>query len=412
MKKTHGFLAENRYDIGIKFILFLLSPLLGFIYSLKRINTKSSFIIFFLFSLCFGMCFTPEKSPIYLDGTHYQELFENSINITTSTFIDNFIEYTSLDTYYRKDLYADVLSFCVSRISNNYHLFFFFASLIFSFFSLKTFKYLTKEKEFDNSYVCLLLCFLFVYITIFNINGLRFWTGYWIAMLALFKIFRDRNYKYIILLIVAALCHGTLWFLLPLVLLALFTYKCTSIWIVLYIASFFIGEASILFTQNIADYLPMFMQDFVNSYTSAEAINRITADGTGFWFVDRLFGYIVDIFFFVTMMLIISNRKHVINDVRTKKIFALLMVLITFSNFTSSVPSLGSRFEAFSYPLIAYIWLLCIKNYKQKYSIFFMLIPAYFFMDIFYTLRFYVYTLNIDFYFSSPVYLSLKYLLL
>ena len=80
MKIKAGFLTENKVDVASKLILFILSPFLGFIYSLKRVNTKSSFIIFFLFSLCFGMCFMPMKNPEYIDGMFYQNYFIERTN--------------------------------------------------------------------------------------------------------------------------------------------------------------------------------------------------------------------------------------------------------------------------------------------------------------------------------------------
>lgn len=409
-RTTSGFLLENRNDVIAKFLLFLLSPLLGFIYSLKRINTKSSFVIFFLFSLCFGMCFTPKKCSMYIDGQHYQELFLSSRYINKTTFENKFKEYITLNSD-EKDFYADALSYYVSRVTDNYHIFFFIASIIFSFFLLKTLRYLAVEKEFDNSYICLTLCYLFINISIFNINGLRFWTGYWVAMYALFKIFRENNYRYLLLLIFATFFHGSLWILLALVLITLITKKYNKIWILLYFVSFFIGHVAFTIIGEITEYLPVFMQNLAKSYTSAEAINRITAEGTGFWIVGKVFGYIVDVFFFVVIIIIIGNKEKIISDTRTKNLFGLLLVLTTFCNFVSSVPSLGARFVMFTYPLIAYIWLLCIKDYKKKYTLFFMLVPLYFFMNIYQTLRLYIETLNIDFFISSPIYLSAKYLL-
>ena len=406
---SSGFLIENKDDVKIKFLLFLLSPLLGFVYSLKRINTKSSFIIFFLFSLCFGMCFSPKNYPIYIDGQHYQDLFLSYRNIEIETFESNFDRYISFNSKL-KDYYADTLAFFVSRISDNYHVFFFVASIIFSLFLLKTFRYLTREQEFNNSYTCFLLCYLFVNISIFNINGLRFWTGYWIAMFLLFKIFRDNNYKYFFLLAITPFFHGTLLLLVPIVLLTILTKRFYNVWIVLYIISFFIGEVAFIMIEHIVNYLPTFMQSLVKNYTSIKFINQYTAEGTGFWIVGEFFKRIVNIFFFITMVLFIKNKQLVINDIRSKNIFVLLLVLMIFSNLFSPIPSLGNRFFMFTYPLVAYVWLLNFKDYKRSYSIFFNLIPIYFFMKIFNELKLYILTLNFDFFISSPIFLMGKYL--
>lgn len=407
MRTKSSFLIEDRNDVVVKVLLFLFSPFIGFLYSLKRINTKSSFVIFFLFALCFGLCFTPENHTRgYIDGQSYAEKFVHNSNISITTFVNDFEQYISFETK-DKDFYFNLLTFLVSRFTDNYHVFFLFAAFIFSFFQLKTFKYLTNEKEFDNSYICFLFCFLFLKISIFNINGIRFWTGYWIAMFALFKIFRDNNYKYISLLLLASFCHGTLFLLFPIVFVAIFLKKFTKSWIFLYFLSFVVGNLAFEIVLDVRDYLPMFMQSLIDSYTAEEAIEMRNAEGTGFWFVGEVFRYIVKIFLFIAMLLIIKSKNQINNDSRTKNIFALLLVLMTFSNFVLGVPSLGVRFMMFTYPLIAYI---CLLFFKKRYSIFFALIPVFYFMEIFQELRRYTEVLNIDFFITSPIYLMFKYL--
>lgn len=410
IKQTLGFYQENRQDIIIKFLLFLLSPLFGFIYSLKRINTKSSFVIFFLFSLCFGVCFTPDKNTSdYIDGQSYKEHFLLDTKISSTTYKENWKQYISFETS-DKDFYFNTISFLVSRLTDNYHVFFFCIAFVFSFFSLKTFKYLTNEKEFDNSYMTILFCYLFMYIGIFNINGLRFWTGYWVAMYALFKIFRDCNYKYILLIFLAAFCHGTLWLIFPIVLVAMISKRVQYIWIIMYFLSFIVGELSFVLIDNVSGYLPQFLQSLIDSYTSEEYIAKRNAEGTGYWIVGEIFKYVVRVFLFITMCIIISNKKIINADNRTNKLFTLLLVLATFSNLMINVPSLGARFSIFTYPLIAYICILHILK-NPNYNLFFSLIPLYFFMVIYQQLNYYLSVLNIDFFISSPVYLVVKYLL-
>ena len=279
MKIKAGFLTENKVDVASKLILFILSPFLGFIYSLKRVNTKSSFIIFFLFSLCFGMCFMPMKNPEYIDGMFYQNYFIERTNEIAENPEMEFKDFLESSVIADKDYYLDTMVFIVSKLSNNYHVFFMCIAAIFSFFSLKTFRYIVNEKEFDNSYMCLLLSYLFMYITIFNINGCRFWTGYWIAMFALFKIFRDNKYKYLLLLAVAALCHASLWLLIPIVVLTIITKKFNRIWTILYFVSFFSGQTIILLIDNVKEYLPEFLLFFTENYVLEDYTKPI---GTGF----------------------------------------------------------------------------------------------------------------------------------
>jgi hypothetical protein len=126
MRTKSGFLIEDRNDVIAKVLLFLFSPFIGFLYSLKRINTKSSFVIFFLFALCFGLCFTPENHTRgYIDGQSYAEKFVYNSNISITTFVNDFEQYISFETK-DKDFYFNLLTFLVSRFTDNYHVFFLF----------------------------------------------------------------------------------------------------------------------------------------------------------------------------------------------------------------------------------------------------------------------------------------------
>lgn len=406
-------LPETRIDIQIKTILFLLSPFLGFLYALKRIKTKSSFVVFFLFALCFGMAFTPDKrgAEAYIDGQTYVEEMPRFASISNEHFYKEFKEFLALDEG-KKDYYYDFMAFYISKFTSNYHVMFFLFAIVFAFFSLKTYKYLVTEKEFDNSYICILLSYLFMFNSIFNINGVRFWTGYWVALFALLKIFKDGNYKYLVLFIVTPFFHGSYWLLIGLVSVIFFTRKFHNIWIVLYFLSFFFGQLSLQIANETVDYLPTFLRNPVLSYTSVEALAKRDQVGTGFWIIGKISDYVVSIFFFVVMIIFIKNKKIILHDERVKNIFMLLLPLMTFANFTMPIPSVGSRFIILTYPLIAYIWLVCFKGKFIKGDLFLKFIPLYFFMTLYNQAALYLSTLNLDFFITSPIYLTMKYLII
>ena len=56
--KNSSWNKEIQSDVSVKVISFLISPFLSFLYSLRRINTKSSYVVFFLFALFYGLCYT------------------------------------------------------------------------------------------------------------------------------------------------------------------------------------------------------------------------------------------------------------------------------------------------------------------------------------------------------------------
>ena len=73
---------EDVLDVSMKVVAFLISPFLSFIYSLRRINTRSSFLVFFLFALMYGLCFTvvADNLSIYetADAARWRFRFENT----------------------------------------------------------------------------------------------------------------------------------------------------------------------------------------------------------------------------------------------------------------------------------------------------------------------------------------------
>lgn len=403
-------LKEDNRDIADKIILFLISPFFAFLYSLQRIKTKSSYIVFFLFSVCFGLSFTVDSGKsesMELDGAFYRETFEQYGNTTSHEFYSGLIEFLSFDEG-AEDYYFDTVAFYVSRITDNYHVMFMVFAAVFAFFSLKSFKFLTSEDNFNVSLASFILAYLFLINQIFNINGVRFWTAAWVAVYAIFQILKNGNKKYFFLALITPFIHTTYWIFIGVLLLAYFFKRYERMWIVLFVISFFVSNISLEMVRGIIDSLPPFLGKMALSYTDQEYIAMRNAAGTGFWWVSELFRYLLMIYVNVTVFLFINNRSQIGSNPKTKNLFAFLLVWMTFANFTMPIPSLGARFVQLSYPLIAYIWLVNFKDIK--YQLYLYLLPIVFFYNIFRQVGYYNTVLDPYFYISSPIFLILKYL--
>lgn len=404
-------LKEDNRDIADKMILFLISPFFAFLYSLQRIKTKSSYIVFFLFSICFGLSFTVDSGKsesIKFDGASYRERFEAYGDVGSREYYSGLKEFLSFGEG-AKDYYFDTVAFYVSRITDNYHVMFMIFAVVFSFFSLKSFKFLTSEDNFNASLVSFILVYLFMMNQIFNINGVRFWTAAWIAVYAIFQIFKNENRKYFFLALITPFIHGSYWIFIGVLLLSYFFRKYEKLWIVLFIISFFVSNISIEMTRSIIDALPPFLRRMARSYIDQEYIEMRNAVGTGFWWVSELFRYLVSIYVNVLVFLFIKNRSQIRLNPKTNNLFLFLMMWLTFTNFTMSIPSLGARFVQLSYPIIAYIWLVNFKD--RKYQEVLYILPFAFLFNIYTFLGYYKTVLDPVFYISSPFYLIYKYLL-
>jgi len=403
-------LKESNHDKANKVILFLISPFLAFVYSLKRIKTKSSYVVFFLFSIFFGIAFTVQsgkRGDVTIDGASYREKFGIYKFISHREFTENFKDFLTFRAR-NKDYYFDTVAFFVSRVTDNYHVMFMVFATVFAFFSLKTFKFLTSEDNFDASLSCYILAYLFMINQIFNINGMRFWTAAWIAVYAIFQIFKNNNKKYFLLALTTPFFHGAYWIYLVVIIIAYFFKKYSKLWILLFFISFLVSNISIDLIYSLTDKLPLFLADMALSYTNPEYVELRRASLASSQFA-KIFDFLIRFYLNFMVYLFIRNSKTINNNPKTQNLFSFLLVWMTFVNFTMPVPSLGGRFMTLSYPLIAYIWLVNFKG--KKYTKILYAMPFVFLFSFYIQLQYYNMVLDPVFYISNPFYLIYKYLL-
>lgn len=401
---------ENKKDVYIKYLLFVFSPFIAFLYSLRTVKTKSSYFIFYLTAVFFGLAFSLPSGrdgtgPSY-DGQAYRKWFEEMKYISFQEYFESLQNYLSFDSL-KRDFYFETFAFYVSRITDNYHVMFMLAAVIFSYFTLRSLSFLTKEKKFDAGVSSYILLYLFTYNQIFNINGLRYWTAAWIAVFCIFKIFRDRNNKYLILLLITPFIHGSYWLFIGVLVIVYLLRRFDKLWLLLFLSSFFISTFAAELLQNMQYFLPSFLSKSVEVYTDPEYIEyRNSWSGIGF------FKMIVEKFrlFYLNfiVLLFIYHSNEIKSNSKTRDLYLFLVVFVTIFNFLMSVPSLGSRYITLSYPIIAYIWLVIFKGNRYKWVLF--LLPFFFVYQIYIQIIKYSKVTSFDFYISSPFYLLYKYL--
>jgi len=405
-----NWLQEKKIDIKQKVILFLVSPFLSFVYSLTRIKTKSSYVVFYMFFIFFGLAFTVESgrpNDEGLDGSSYRYDFEQSKNMSSHTYLTGLYEYLTFKEG-AKDYYFVTSTFLLSRITNNYHILFMVFAIIFGYFSLKSLKILTSEPNFTTSLSCFILVYLFMSNQIFNINGVRFWTAAWIGVYAIFQIFRNGNNKYFLLAAITPFFHAAFWIYLVIVGGAFFYKRHYKIWVVLFVASFFVSNISVDFVTRYIDLLPTFIARSAQTYTSAEHIEEVNKVGSGFYWVAQIFKYSVRIYLNLLVWLFIRNSKTIFKNPKSNALFPFLLVWMSFVNFTMPIPSVGNRFVMLAYPMIAYIWLVNFKGVKYEKVLYAM--PFVFLFSFYNQLKLYLMVIDFSFLYSSPFYLVYKYL--
>lgn len=355
---------EKHNDLILKFGLFIINPIISFLYSCKKANTKSSFVVFTLFSmvLCLSIT-TPEirDEDFNFDSIAYRFEFEDYVGESSSYFINNFNDYLSFTG--KSDFYADFIYFVVSRFTGNYHIMFFVVGIVFTVFQLKSLKILMSNINYRNNKVTLIILFLFTINQIFNVNAFRFYTALWVATYSILSFFIEKKRVSILYLLFTPLIHGSFFVLVVFFFISLLLISYYKLILIIFISSFLISSVSVLFFNYILDFLPdsLYLKYF--TYLSEDYMARINSEGTGFIWVTKGLEKIIHLTINAVSILLCLYKKN-IKYSRSNSLFKFYIILLSFVNMTLIIPSLGSRFMILLMPIVAYILLDCLSTSK------------------------------------------------
>ena len=405
---------ESKKERSSKLILFLISPFVAFLYSLKSMNTKSTFAVFFGFAVCFGMAFSIESfeslstTSSGVDAGRYRLEFERSANMSTAEFVRDMKAYFDFDEG-DKDFYYIAMVYLVSRFTHNYHWLFMAFAFVFAFFQLKSLKILVDEEHWNNSLLCVLLAVFFTWNQIFNINAMRFYTAAWVAVYAMLQIFLNGRKRYFLLLFITPFFHSSFVLLAAIVVLAFLLKRFERVWMVLFVVSFFSSTVFANLLLRSVDYLPDFLANTVSNYADLDRLfEETTFSGSGFWWVPMLFDRAYKIYTNLLVVILIFNRKT-IRETKCKNLYLLAIIFMTYINFAMPIPALGRRSIVMAYPIIAYLWLSCFELKRFNGLVYaFPFVWAWQIMTYF---SFYKLVLDLSFFVTSPFYMIYKYLI-
>lgn len=397
--KKNTWLKEDSMDIMIKVMTFMLSPFLSFIYSLRRINTKSSYVVFFLFAFFYGLCFTVIADNLDVwetnDAAKWRFRFENTNLETFDDYIRYCTEYFLFIGTDIRDLYIGTLFFFVHKFSDNYHIFFCVIALVFSYFQLKSLRFLVNSPSFDNGIVCLVICALFLNNTISNISAIRFPTAAWMCVYGILQFFYNKKSKYLALLLMLPLIHRGFLFFYPILLLVLF-FRDKGIWRSLYFVSFLFSGLSIYIIRDATNYLPGFLSNMIEAYTEETTFERNSL-------TKLFFSNLAVIYVNILFILIMKAAKTYLPE-KMKSIYHFTFVFISIVNFVMPIPSLGGRFLIIAETLIAFLWFN-IMGTRSKYNFLIYLLPLFMARRVYMITSSFMKFQDLDFFYMNPFFL-------
>lgn len=399
-------------DVSVKILGFLVSPLLGFLLALKRINTKSSFVIFFLFSVFFGLCFETSVGKDENnkgDAAQYRYKFEYYSALSRGDISDVVTAFTTFGDEKSRDIYVPVMSFVTSQISSDYHIFFALIACVFSFIMLKSLKFFTDELPERKNLSIFFLLYLFALTnSIFNINGCRYWTAAWVAVYSMFQIYLNGNRRFFLLAAITPMIHASYWFFLGILAIAYLLRKNVYLWKVLFFASFVLSSISMELLVDASDYLPPALQFLVERYTEGEHEVKTNL----YQVLHRIFDFAGMTVRVYMVYLLMAHEKRVMSNPQTQMLYPLMLVWMSICQFVMPIPSLGGRYIVLSFPLLAYVWYIIFEK-QAKYRNVLVIYLCTNMMAIYELLMCYIkYSVPMSFYYTSPIYQFYKYIIL
>lgn len=409
MKSKSGWSKEFKGEGALKMGLVFLNPFLAFLYSLRKLNTKSSYLTIFVVNVLFGISFSVSNISDDVntaDGVVYRAKFESIAKMSFQQYWNGLEGFFTFDDG-KKDYFFETISFIITRFTDNYHFLFGAVAVIFSYFSLKSLKHFTSENKFDASLSSYILLYIFCINQIFNINGMRFWLAGAIAVFLFFKVFIDKKNIFFLGFLFLPFIHGTFWILIAVILIFLLCKNFHKTTVVLFVLSFVLSSISLELARENAFFLPPFLQKVVLSYTDENYVKELS-QGSGFAWVAQLFKSLGYYYINLLVFLLIQNAKVILKDPKTSLLYRFLIFFMVFVNLVMPIPSMGNRYILLAYPIIAYLWLIYFKG--RKYKTILYLFPIVFFLNIYSQLLLYKMVTGIYFFIAPSLYTIFEYL--
>ena len=345
-----------------KFLFYLIWPFGAWIYSVLHAKEKSSYVIFFLFSILLCWHMAPVNMNTYYDDfLGILERFQQT-NLTTSDFLLEVKRFITFSSDAPKELYEHFLTWLIKLFTDNYHFFFLLASIPVALFQLRSLRLIASDDDFYSCfYGVVALMMMILPRDIITVQNPRFTTGYWLFITCSLYFFSTskKNIKYLMPLILLPAIHSAMW--VALIMTALFLVLPVNKRVLEIMA--IISIPFIFIDPNISEYfdfniLPENLVAWTRWYVSDESYSKfILHEGrSGFWWVSATFTVGLKLVYVILALQVILNKKKVECNEESRFFYTFFLFSFFFINMIQFVPVLGQRYFYILQVFIFYEW--------------------------------------------------------
>lgn len=365
--------AQKDRNTAAKCLLYIMWPFGAWLACLKSANTKSSYIIFFLFSLLLCWHMEPNSTSLYDDFLGILERY-NKTNISTSQLIRQIRDYFLLNDNAPKELYESITIWFVKLFTNNYHFYFLFCAIPVAYFQLKTLQFITLDKKYVATYwyAIVMMVILIFPRDIITVQNPRFVTGLWLGVYFCIKRWSSDSSSTLTILpvLLCPLIHSGLWlFTIVVVIFEFISYANVKLFEFVAWASIPLSfvNTDFFLEFDFSQYLPLNLADWSELYNSENAYADLHGDTrAGYWWVSWIFQMIKQITYAAMVIYLIKNNKKNSNF-EGRKFYPFFLFVFSVVNIIQSIPELGERYYWFLQIFTAFIWFKSVYPNKSMY---------------------------------------------
>jgi len=343
--------VKKRFEQKYFLALWLFNPFLSCIYLFNRFRITKNILPFLLVSFFIGTSFIIQLESNN-DSVRYVKEFERYFDEQES--LSTVLSRAYNDGGKTLDLYQPLVTWIISRFTDNSKILYGVFGLVFGYFWFSTLKLVSEFMPTKKTrLVFVLFVFLALINPIWNINGVRMWTAAQVFIFGLLIYYLKQSNKGLIFVFSSLFFHFSLtlpifiWFTFTLLLRFLPRTFSLQVAFFTYIACFFFGQVSASELNDLFGYLPEFLQQ-KKSYLNEDYVEKVSQSNTNFnWYINWSQDLKVYIIVFFNFLLFNKIRtKELINHEKTK-IVTLILLFSAFFVLIKEVPS-GRRFLVIS----------------------------------------------------------------
>ncbi|MBN1181565.1 MAG: EpsG family protein [Bacteroidales bacterium] len=350
-------LQQDGKNIWGWFVLYLIWPFGTLMKSFTWIRTKEAMNLFWLFCIYFGFTFVVQEGSRADSTRAITQLQEmRATGISMNELLGSFYASGSGDI----DVLESLITFIVSRFTDNYRILFAVYGLIFGYFySRNIWILINKTNGPITLFPTILLMAFIVVVGIWDINGFRYYTAVQIFMFGTLSFLLEGKKRKLWLAAVAILVHWSFLIAFTVLLVYFLSRNQTKIYFILFVASFFVAALHMdLIRQWFDSYAPAMIRESRSGYLSEgykEAIDRSYV-GANWYLKGHL--EIIKWFIFISFSYIqLRGIRKVKENIQLFKLYNFSLLFYAIVNVFSIVPSMGRFYAVANMLCLAFLFL-------------------------------------------------------